>query len=578
MSRLARIAADHRVLSVAIIVLFLVLAIVLTRPVIVKGHNSTVGDPYDPTFHAWTIAWDVHALFTNPLNLFNANIFYPNRYTLAYSEHEFTNGILSIPFILTTDNPLQSANYVLILNFLISALGAYLLVLYLTKNRVAGVVGGIAYAFAPYMFSHITQLSICSCGWIPFTILFLHRYTQEKKTRDAFLFALFFLLQFLSNTYIGLFLFIGIVVFLVVRLIRDRKTFTLRWVLILVAAAVCALLVLLPFALPYLKVNKENPKMERKIGEVDAHSADVQDFLVAPSFNWLWGNLSSGLRAKTFDRGGPNHRALFPGLAIFALGVAGAWYLFKKGRGEERFYFWYYVVLLGTSALFCLGTSLYLFGRRLSIPMPYDLLYHLVPGFKALRVPTVFAMLTTLAFAVLSGFAVKWILSAASSKRGTRGAVIASVVIMILLLVDVMTISLPMWRVPVKSEFPEVYSWLKEQKGDAPTVELPLPVGTGEWLDWESQRTYFSTLHWKKIFNGFSSFVPNSYTKAQKLCEDFPSAECMKFFKKERLEFVIVHSKVISVRQLKDIEEWDEDHDDFDLVKKFDADYVYRLE
>jgi hypothetical protein len=33
-----------------------------------------------------TLAWDTHA-FTTPLSIFDANIYYPERHTLAYSEN-----------------------------------------------------------------------------------------------------------------------------------------------------------------------------------------------------------------------------------------------------------------------------------------------------------------------------------------------------------------------------------------------------------------------------------------------------------------------------------------------------------
>lgn len=579
MVRIRKALGNRWVITALIVLAFILLAIFMTRPVITEGNRNAISDPYDPSFHAWTISWDIHALFTNPFNLFNANIFFPNADTLAYSEHEITNAVIAIPFMAATDNPIQTANLMIIFNFCLSAVGAYLLVHHLTRNRPAAFASGIAFAFAPYMFSHVTQLGIGSAGWIPLTILFLHLYSEDRKPRYAFLFALFFVLQFLANTYIGLFLSVGIVIFFAVRLLYNRKTFTLKWMAWVVAALILAGLVLIPFALPYIKVHNENPELVRTIEEVDSHSADVQDFLVAPSFNFIWGHATSALRKITFDRAGPNHRSLFPGLIILLLGLYGAYYLFRKGKGEERFCFWFYSVLLVLSAVFCLGTSLYVFGHRFNLPMPYDVLYRVIPGFKALRVPTIFAMLTTLSFAVLAGFGVRGIVEYVRSKKGRNLARAAFAVILVLLFLDVVTSPLPMAPVPPKNEFPPVYTWLKEQKGQAPTVELPLPRPLDEWrwVDLESRRTYYSTLHWKKILNGFSSFSPASYIKARNLYVDFPSDEFMNFLEKEGVEFVIFHASEEPETAPK-LEEWDATHADLELIRTFGSDQVYRLD
>ncbi len=116
----------------------------------------------------------------------------------------------------------------MIFHFFLCSLGAYFLTVHLTKSRLAGVIAGIAFAYAPYRIAHLSHLQLCSAGYIPLTFLFLHRYSEEGKIRDAVLFALFFTLQALTTWQYGLMLSVGIVIFLIVRLITKRKTFTLR--------------------------------------------------------------------------------------------------------------------------------------------------------------------------------------------------------------------------------------------------------------------------------------------------------------------------------------------------------------
>ena len=576
------------VLTGIIVLLFLVLSVVFTRPLLSEGNHAVYKDPYDTTFQAWTLAWDIHALSENPLDLFNANIYYPNPYTLAYSEHQITTAVMAIPLMAVTGNPVQTANYMLIFNLFLCALGAYLLTRRLTGNRTAGVVAGIIFAFAPPRLAHMGHLQLSAACWIPLSLLFLHRYSEEGRTRDAALFALFFLLQTLATWYYGVMLAVAVMIFLAVRLVMNRKGFTIRWTGVFLLSVLAALLLITPFAIPYLKVQKDEPRFERKIEEVDLFSADVRDFAIAPTENLLWGKLTSGLRTTTWERGGPTERTLFPGLVPLVLGVSGACYLFRKGKGEERFYARYYVTVAAVSVVLCLGSSLYFFGHRLNVPMPYELFYYLFPGFKVIRVPARFIVLVILSLAVLSGFGVKAVLSWASSRRGVLMSGPALLLILGLLLVGLMSVSLPMYRVPLKSEFPPVYTWLEGLEGEAPTVEMPLAEYDKETFEWglqyeetwpqrEPMRTYYSTLHWKKIFNGYSGFIPSSYYDGVFATREFPSSEAIDFFKAEGVEYMIIHGDQYDPATLREITEWMSDRDDLELIKRFGDDYVYRL-
>ncbi len=578
----------HLALTLLIIVFFLALSILFTRPLLSEGDHAVYKDPYDTTFQAWTLAWDIHALSENPLDLFNANIYYPNPYTLAYSEHQITTAVMAIPLMAITGNPVQTANYMLIFNLFLCAMGAYLLTRRLTGNRIAGVVAGIIFAFAPPRLAHMGHLQLSAACWIPLSLLFLHRYSEEGRTRDAALFALFFLLQTLATWYYGIILAVAVLIFLAVRLVMNRKGFTVRWTGVFLLSVLFALLLITPFAIPYLKVQKNEPRFEREIEEVDLFSADVRDFAIAPPENLVWGKLTAGLRETTEERGGETERSLFPGLVPLVLGVAGAVYLFRRGKGKERFYVRYYVAIGAASFILCLGTSLYFFGHRLDLPMPYELLYYVFPGFKVIRVPGRFVILIILSLAVLSGFAVKAVIARVSSWRGDAAPAVAALLVVGLLLVGLMSVSLPMYTVPLEDEFPPVYSWLKEQEGKTPVVEMPLAEYDEDTFEWglqyeetwpqrEPMRTYYSTLHWKKIFNGYSGFIPSSYYDGVYAARDFPSQEAIDFFKKEGIEYMIIHGDQYDPLSLQEIIEWMGDQDDLELVERFGDDYVYRL-
>jgi hypothetical protein len=57
-------------------VLFAALTVLLTNPLALHLWNS-VPDKQDALLNTWIVAWVGHALVSEPLNLFNTNIFYP---------------------------------------------------------------------------------------------------------------------------------------------------------------------------------------------------------------------------------------------------------------------------------------------------------------------------------------------------------------------------------------------------------------------------------------------------------------------------------------------------------------------
>src|SRR5262249_58934559 len=53
----------------------------------------------------WTLAWDAHALVTDPRHVFDANAFHPAPYSLALTEHMLGNVPLFGPVYWATGNP-----------------------------------------------------------------------------------------------------------------------------------------------------------------------------------------------------------------------------------------------------------------------------------------------------------------------------------------------------------------------------------------------------------------------------------------------------------------------------------------
>src|SRR5438128_4239247 len=121
-----------------VLVGFAALTVFFTYPLALHlGSLAYRIDNGDGQFSIWNVAWVARALVLDPLHVFDANIFYPHRMTLAYSEANLGSGALAIPIYWTTRNPYAAHAFVVLMSFLMSAVATYYLVRYLSGSRTA---------------------------------------------------------------------------------------------------------------------------------------------------------------------------------------------------------------------------------------------------------------------------------------------------------------------------------------------------------------------------------------------------------------------------------------------------------
>src|SRR5918993_158369 len=116
------------------------LTIALTYPVAFRIDRIGRVDTDDGRWSIWVVAWVAHALTSQPRALYDANIFYPHRYALAFSEANLGAGIVGAPVWAATHNPYTTHNVVFLASFVFAFLGAYALARYLTGSRIAATV------------------------------------------------------------------------------------------------------------------------------------------------------------------------------------------------------------------------------------------------------------------------------------------------------------------------------------------------------------------------------------------------------------------------------------------------------
>ena len=119
-----------------------------------------VSDLGDPLLSIWRLAWVADQVVRDPVHLFDANIFYPERHTLAYSDAMLVPALAAAPLFWAGLHPVHIYTLVLLAAFALSDAAMCALVGSLTGSRGAGVVAGILFAFCPYRFDHYSHLEL----------------------------------------------------------------------------------------------------------------------------------------------------------------------------------------------------------------------------------------------------------------------------------------------------------------------------------------------------------------------------------------------------------------------------------
>ena len=145
---------------------FGVFTVAMTWPWVLHLRDA-VADKGDPYMIAWTLWWDFHQTFHNPLHLFDANVFYPYRYTLAFSENDYGIAMLFFPLFAIGLRPLTVHAIATFFGFVLSGYGSFRLTRTLTGDEKAAWLAGIIFAFIPYRFHLLSHLHYLFAGWLP---------------------------------------------------------------------------------------------------------------------------------------------------------------------------------------------------------------------------------------------------------------------------------------------------------------------------------------------------------------------------------------------------------------------------
>ncbi len=491
----------------AVVVLgFVAATVILTYPQAVSLTTS-VGPHYDALFSIWRLAWIAHQLPLQPLDLFNANIFYPEPLTLAYSDALLFQGLIAAPFLWVGLSAVLVHNVMVLATFVASGAAMFWLVRDLTKSASAGFIAGMIFAFQPYRFGHYTQLELLSGWWIPIAFYIFERAIVSASVAQWSLLGVVVALQTWSSIYYGVFLMTALGILTTVRLLRGGSVpAAAMGRAVLIGVLVTAVLVI-PYANPYL--NTRQIVGERSVAEVTEWSPHPSAYLVSTRAHWLYGGLFG-------DEAHPEG-ILFPGLTALALALAGTFPPLNRQRIA-------YVVLLLLAFDLSLGFN--------GVTYPY--LYATALPFRGLRAPGRLFIVVSAALSVLAGWGVARIEQQCRTRL--RRLLLAGVAVT---LIAAESATMPLSLVPVPTPDP-IYRWLAQQPPSV-VLEWPFPKPSRLGFTFDPAYMYFSTGHWQPLVNGYSGFHPSSYIRLLDTLTPFPNPDGIAALRKLGVDYVILH-------------------------------------
>jgi hypothetical protein len=484
----------------------------LTYPVAFNFDRIGRVNTDDGRWSIWVVSWVAHALTTDPANLYHANIFYPHRYALAFSEANLGAGLIGAPAWMITKNPYVTHNVAFFVAFLLAFAGAYYLTRYLVADRAAAFVAAILFAFCPFMFARTAHIQLLFIGMIPFCMLAFHRLVDRPTVARAVSLGMLISFTALTCAYYGIFaaLMIGLGT-LVYAAGRRLWRSTDYWIGIALAA-VTSIGLTLPFFLPYLRVQDEGGFV-RTLDDAREYSANLAAWVSSSAWahRW-WLTYVSGF-----------NEVLFPGILAIAFGTFGIWAL--RERRDT-------VVLYGLIAVFAFWSS---FGPDAGL---YRLFYETIPIFSFLRAPGRMGVLVTLSLVVFASAGISALLRHVS-RRG-----LATVMLALAATAELMTAPLTQFR--IAEPLPEAYRVLATLPR-GPVAEFPYWY---ERHDFPRHAYYMlnSTSHWHPLVNGYSDHIPGDFRRSVVALSIFPSRESFHILSRANARYVVFHLDMYNAR------------------------------
>lgn len=505
--------------GLAALALFVALAVIHLWPLASAPGTLSRNDNGDFVLHEWIMAWVAHALVTNPLHLFDANIFYPEPGTLSYSDHLFVQGVLGAPLFWAGADPVLVHNLVLMAGFALTGWTTSLVMRKWTGSWTAAIGSGSLVAFNSFSLTRLPQIQDLHIEFFPLALYALDRLLEQPRLRHALSLSGWFVLHSLTGTYVMVFSSLSLAAAALARpsdWLGARVRTTTVYV---VVAAGTAVLLLVPFLLPYYRASAE-VGLGRSLEETQRYSAELTDYFAAAGrvhFDMLqW--------SRPYFQGD----ALFPGFVALGLAVFG---LATSGLRDVR-----------TRMLLAIAVVAFALSFGPAFP-PYRVLYRIYPLLTGIRGAVRFGQFMLVAVGMLAGVGI------AALQRRLRPSMAGAVCISCVVAVNAETLRAPLGYTEYAGTAP-VFQHLREIGSNSVLVLFPFYDSSRFHMNAPFMLASAATRTFHPMLNGYSGFKPASYYEHVKRLSSFPDQASIDYLLERGVTHVLVDGRNMRPAQL----------------------------
>jgi hypothetical protein len=488
---------------VGVLILYTLLTSILTYPVVFKIGKCIPGG--GDAFHWIRILWYTSVSISNPdLTKLTHDylMFYPYGIPASSFQSAF-NQILT--YVLSSVIDIHTVYTILwLFSFIFGAYGTYLLVKYLTDDRISSFVAGFVFAFSPYHFVHsLGHLGATSIEWIPFCALYLMKVFREGGLRNSFFAGIFFILVAMSDlqymVFMGIFvmlLFLYEIYFLLKKEKKEYKKGLERIFYKYALFGAISFSGLIPLTIENILVAISNENfLKLDPSEAIMYSADLLSFFLPSVLHPVFGDLTKDIYSSF--SGNYSENITFIGYTVILLSL----FAIRKLKENTYVRFWSVAALL--FSLLSLGPLLHVKGNisftvfHTTIPLPYLALYYLIPFLENCRTTGRFFVIASLSFAVLTGYGVSELLKSSKNTKKMIAIIISSLIIF-----EYLAIPIPVSDV----NHPSFYEEISQDKDNYALLEIPSTLYYGAGVN----IIYYQTIHGKPVVGNWASRFPSN--------------------------------------------------------------------
>ncbi len=552
--------------SLLILGLYLALSVFMTRPLLWRITSHVPGWVWgDNAEYLWKLWWTKLALIDRSVSLFHApHIFYPSGFSLVNGELTPAQTLPALPLALAF-GPVVAYNAITFISFVLTGFATYLLVTMLSRDRWAGVLAGVVFAFIPFRYQQFgNHLPLMGTQWMPLAFLFAERTLRTRRRRDAALLGLFFALNVLSSWYYAAIVGLILGIYVLWRARPWRGHIADRKLLACALVSVLTILVLVgPLGVPYLQARAQG-NLTQPLSEADQWSASITDYFVPNPLHPLWGRYIRHYLVPTNELWRAFEFTLFWGFGTSLLALYG-WNRDRRPLTRAL------GLVMLIAVILSMGLTLHLHGRpvRLSVPVdvaskfngvmtiltrqvsplhvPYDLgtqgkvaiplpamlLYLFVPPFNGIRVWSRFGVVADLMVTVLAGLGLAAWRREQAVVGAFRQARLGSFFFVSLAFFEFVTVPFGM----VQPGPRPVDGWLADQPEFFAIIQLPYEVALS------GMQLYYSQYHGKPIASGYGTFFPEAFTTHEEDLRSFPSDRSLDVLLGWEVRYVLLNPK-----------------------------------